>query len=168
MPKFILVTVLAGLSALVLGMAPAAAHAALVDSDPADGATVSAAPRTVSLTFNESVGSGAVAVTAPDGTLVRTSDVRVVDTTLTADLAESDQRGRYTVAYRAVSGDGHAITGELTFTTTSGRDVKPAPHAPASEESWLDQYGNYLVLGLAAAGVAIALMLAPLRREKKP
>ncbi len=167
MPKLIIVTVLAALSALALGTVPAAAHAALVDSDPADGATVNTAPRTVSLTFNESVGSGSVAVTAPDGTRVRTSDVRAVDTTLTADLAESDQRGRYTVAYRAVSGDGHAITGELTFTTTSGRAVEQA--APQDdEESFAGRHRTYLLLGLGAAVGVIGLILAPLRRERRP
>lgn len=154
----------AALAILTVGSGPAAAHATLVGSDPADGSSLTTAPRAVSMTFSENVGSGFVAVTAPSGTRVKTSNVRTVDRVLTADVADSDERGRYTIAYRVVSADGHPVAGELTFTTTSGRDVKKAAAVP--EEAFVDRHRGHLVLGLAVAVLAVGLILAPLRRGR--
>ena len=46
---------LVALALVVLGAAPASAHAELIDTDPAEGAVVETAPDTVTLTFNEPV-----------------------------------------------------------------------------------------------------------------
>ena len=150
---------------LVAGMMPADGHAALVSTDPADGSQIATAPRMVELTFSEDVDSGFVAVTAPDGTKVTTGDPRIDGVRMSADLAESDQRGRYTVAYRIVSADGHPISGEFTFTTTSGQQVTQQ-EAP-SPQSFVDRHSTLLVVALALAMLAITLMLAPLKRRRR-
>jgi len=164
-PRFVVTPVVAVLTVLTLGSGPAAAHASLVGTDPADGSRIATAPGDVSLTFSENVGTGFVAVTAPNGAEVETSNVRTVDQVLTADLASSDQRGRYAVAYRVVSADGHPVSGEFTFTTTTGRTVEQV-HA-AHSESFARRHRTHLVVGLAIAVVAIGLILAPLRRDRK-
>jgi hypothetical protein len=97
---------------------------------------------------------------------VKTSNVRTLDRVLSADVATSDERGRYVVAYRIVSADGHPISGEITFTTTTGRMVDHA-HA-GDDDAFVDRHRGHLVLGLALAVLAIGLMLAPLRRRRDP
>ena len=154
----------AALILLVAGSGSATAHANLVETDPADGATLETAPSEVTLTFSENVGNGHVAVTAPSGKQVRTTNVRTVDHVLSGDVASSDERGRYTVAYRIVSSDGHPISGEFTFTTTTGRVVEQVD--AADEGSFVHRHRGHLVLGLAVAVLAIGLILAPLRRRR--
>lgn len=125
---------------------------------------MASAPRSISLTFSENVGSGFVAVTAPGGSSLTTSNVRTLDRDLTADVAASDERGRFTLAYRVVSADGHPVAGEVRFTTTAGREVKQV-EAP-EQESFVHRHQGHLALGLAAAVLAIGLILAPLRRGR--
>lgn len=162
MTRFVVAVAGAAMVVLMGGSVPAAAHASLVRTDPAAGATIATAPTEVSLTFTENVGSGYVTVTAPSGERVQTSSVRTVDGVLSAEVAPSRERGRYTVAYRVVSADGHPVSGEFTFTTTTGRDVKQR-NAP-TEEAFIHRHRGHLAIGLAAALLAIGLMLAPLRR----
>ena len=147
------------------GQLPADAHASLVSTDPADGSQVATAPRTVELTFSEDLDTGFVAVKAPDGSTVETSEPRLSGTRMSADLAESHQSGLYTVAYRVVSVDGHPVTGQFTFTATSGHEA--TPQKAASEESFFDRNRTPLIVGIVLAMVAIALMLAPLSRRRR-
>ena len=147
------------------GMLPAEGHASLVSSKPADGSQIAAAPATVELTFSEDVDSGFIGVTAPDGSTVKASEPRIDDATMSADLAASDQHGRYTMAYRIVSADGHPVSGEITFTTTSGQHVTQQ-EAP-TPESFADRHSTALIIGLVLAMLAIALMLAPLTRRRR-
>jgi methionine-rich copper-binding protein CopC len=149
---------------VLLAAAPASAHASLVRTSPADGSTVATAPRTVSLTFSENVGSAFVAVTAPDGSPVRTSRVRSVDEKVSASVASTDQRGTYTLAYRVVSADGHPISGTVAFTTTTGRTVTQADQ-PA-QGSFVHRHRSHLVVGILAGLVAVGLILAPLLRRR--
>jgi methionine-rich copper-binding protein CopC len=158
-----LVVLLVG-AVVLLAAAPASAHATLIRTDPADGSELATAPRTVSLTFSENVGSAFVAVTAPDGSPVHTSHVRSVDEKVTASVASTDQRGRYTLAYRVVSADGHPVSGTITFRTTTGRAVTQADQP--SDESFVHRHRSHLVIGILAGLVAIGLILAPLFRRR--
>jgi copper resistance protein C len=150
---------------LFTSQVPADAHASLVSTDPVDGSQVATPPQSVELTFSDDLDTGVVAVIAPDGSKVTTSEPRISGTRMTADVGESHQRGRYTVAYRVVSVDGHPVTGQFTFTATSGHQA--APQEASSEESFVDRHSTLLIVGLALAMVAIALMLAPLNRRRR-
>ncbi|MCV0415690.1 MAG: copper homeostasis periplasmic binding protein CopC [Brevundimonas sp.] len=110
----------AALSAVFLAAAPnlAEAHARLLSSNPAAGATV-AAPRSIALTFSERsvpAFSGLELVNAQGArTEVRTStsqDGKV----LTGALARPLSAGVYTLNWRIASGDGHRMTGSFSFT----------------------------------------------------
>ena len=149
---------------LLAGSGSATAHANLVSTDPADGSRIETAPSEVTLTFSENIGNGFVAVTAPSGARVKTSNVRSLDRVLSADVAASDERGTYTVAYRIVSSDGHPISGELSFTTTTGRHVAHAE--PSSDESFVHRHRRHLVFAAAVAVLGVGLILAPLRRRR--
>jgi methionine-rich copper-binding protein CopC len=147
-----------------IGAGPASAHAALVGSDPADGTSSATAPTTITFTFNENIAQPAyIAVQAPDGTQVEVTDVRAVDEAVTATVADVDQRGTYSASYRVVSSDGHPVTGTITYAVTTGRSVTQV-EAPA-EETFLHRHSSHLIWGVLAAVVAIALLLAPLRRR---
>ncbi|MET0467507.1 MAG: copper resistance CopC family protein [Aeromicrobium sp.] len=157
--------ILLGLVLLVSVAGPASAHAALVGSDPEDGSSLDAAPTTITLTFNENIAQPAyVAVAAPDGTQVEVTDIRAVDDTVTATVQDVDQRGRYSASYRVVSADGHPVTGTLRYDVTTGRSVTQVD-APAQDEGFLHRHSSHLFWGILAAVVAIALLLAPLRRR---
>ena len=161
MPRFLALACAAVLASLVLGSAPAYAHAALVSTDPGDGARVATAPRKVTLTFNENIASPAfVVVTAPDGTKVKTGKISILDHTVSTTVAASDMKGIYTMTYRVVSADSHPVEGSTTFTVTTGRAVKQV--APV-EESFTHRHRNHLIWGLGGAVVAIGLLLWPLR-----
>ncbi|GEA87608.1 copper resistance CopC family protein [Cellulomonas cellasea] len=131
-----LAAVLAGLALAVLGAGPAAAHSALVSSDPADGSTPATVPAQVTLTFNEpAVALGTVVeVRAPDGRVVSSGDAVLADAGVTQALSGDLPAGTYSVLWRVTSADGHPIEGQLTFTAqgpaTAG-DV-PAASDPAT------------------------------------
>ncbi|MHA6761726.1 copper resistance protein CopC [Streptacidiphilus sp. PAMC 29251] len=126
-----LLVLLAALLGLMLaGATAASAHAALLSSDPKQGAVVQTAPTAVTLHFSEQVTleSDAMRVFDPSGKRVDSgasghagSDDSTARVALVPGLAE----GTYTVAWRAVSADTHPVSGAFTFsyghasTTTS-------------------------------------------------
>jgi methionine-rich copper-binding protein CopC len=158
--------ILLGLAVLLAGAGPASAHAALIGSDPGDGSSLAATPTSITLTFNENVGNGQLAVQAPDGSAVKVIGTRTVDNALSATIPDVDQKGTYSASYRVVSADGHPVTGTLTYAVTVGRAVTQVD-AP-EEETFIHRHSSHLFWGVLAAIVAIALLLAPLRRRHDP
>jgi methionine-rich copper-binding protein CopC len=166
-PDVFLRGALAGLVILLVGAGPAAAHASLLRSDPADGSSRRSEPTAITLTFNENVATPAyVVVTAPNGAKVAVGKVHAVDRDVTAGVTPAGQRGTYTVAYRVVSADGHPIEDTIRYRVTSGRVVKQVE--PPDRSDFLTRHGDHLFWGILAAGAAIALLFAPLRRRDDP
>ena len=163
----VLVTACAAVCAcLILGAAPVSAHAALIGTDPSDGARLDKAPTTVTLEFSEDVATPAyVVITAPDGSRVKTGSVNVLDKTVTATMAPVDIKGTYSMSYRVVSADGHPVEGSTTFDLTIGRTVTEV--APAEQQSFAHRHQGHLLWGLAGAVVVIGLLLWPLRRKRE-
>jgi copper resistance protein C len=125
------VSLLCGL-ALVLGSAPASAHALLEKTDPADGATLDAAPTTVSLTFNENIPAefSTLTVIGPDGAAYQTGAVTAANGTISIGVLPLGAAGRYQIGYRIVSDDGHPVSGSVAFTMSTagtGKGTAPAP-----------------------------------------
>jgi methionine-rich copper-binding protein CopC len=164
MAKFLAAAVGAALVSLVLGSAPASAHAALVSTDPADGARLDAAPTIVRLEFSESIATPAyVVITAPDGTRVKTGKAIALDKTVTATVNPVDMKGRYSMSYRVVSADSHTVGGTTKFEVTTGRTVTQVP--PAQKESFTHRHNSHLWWGALGALVAVGLLLWPLRSK---
>lgn len=112
--------------AVVLAPSPASAHASLIASTPAQGDRLGALPSQVTFEFDQEMAAPAyVIVTAPDGTSVAAGEPEV-DGTIVRQRLRDGQAGTYTMAYRAVSKDGHPLTGQISFT------VGPAGEAPAA------------------------------------
>jgi methionine-rich copper-binding protein CopC len=114
---------LAGLigSAALLATSPAWAHTSLVSSNPAANATVSAAPKTITLTFSAKVApafSKFELVMPEHGGMkvpVKTTvsqDGKSIVGTVSAPLA----KGGYKIAWTVASADGHKMNGEVPFT----------------------------------------------------
>ncbi|NIJ14456.1 hypothetical protein FHU38_004857 [Saccharomonospora amisosensis] len=123
----------------LLGIAgQAAAHNALVSSDPADGDRLDTAPAVVTLTFDQPVQDADVnqlAVTGPDGEQWATGEVRVARNVVTAPLRPLGPAGEYIIGFRILSADGHPVSEEIRFTlTTPGAAAPSAPDTSMTAE----------------------------------
>lgn len=156
-------SLLAGLVAAALLLAyaaPAAAHANLLRVTPGDGDTVDTAPTTVTLTFDERMRAPAVVVvTAADGRRVNTGRAVVLDNTTTTRVRVSEP-GRYTVAYRVVSADGHPVTGQTTFGFRAAAGPPGSEASAAVAHAHHPAESNGLSDGRIAGGVAGAAVIA--------
>jgi methionine-rich copper-binding protein CopC len=110
---------LAGASALLV-TSPAWAHAHLVSSNPAANATVAAAPKAITLTFNEKL---VPAFSKFELTMPEMSGMKMgVTTALSADgksivgtTSAALPKGAYKIVWTAASTDGHKMNGEVAF-----------------------------------------------------
>ena len=161
------------LTATALSIAPAAAHATLQSSNPAENSVLDAAPDEVTLTFNQSVQSNfaTVTVVGSDGMNWAASDPVIDGSTVTVDLDGLGSGGGYTIGYRVVSADGHPITGSIPFQVTSSSPTSTAPAAPATTETTptaVEETDNGFPLwpiGAAVAVVGAAGVLFALRKR---
>jgi copper transport protein len=158
----------AGTLALLVGAAPASAHAYLQTSDPGPRAVVGALPAALQLRFDEDVVPrfARVAVIAPDGQDLAGAPI-VTGPVVTVALG-SGARGSYTVRWSMVaSDDGHLTEGAFSF------GVRASPLAPAPAHgvgipvapqvlAWLQFMCVVLSGGLLTAR---ALLWAPTRRR---
>jgi methionine-rich copper-binding protein CopC len=113
------------LALLLLGVVlapPGSAHSRLVSSNPTDGAVLAQSPADVSLTFDEQLidGMNTISINDETGTMVVSGPVQLTGTVMTLPLVAPLAPGTYQAAYRAVSADGHAVMGALTFTVATG------------------------------------------------
>jgi hypothetical protein len=125
---------LAVLSSLATALA-ASAHAALRSMTPAAGSTVTTPPTEVVLTFNEAISTSfaTVTVTDDDGRPVSRGRPAVSGRTVTQALEEIGP-GRYTVAFRVVSEDGHPVSQKLSFAVALPSPTVTTPSATSASE----------------------------------
>ena len=111
--------VAAGAAAALLAASPAFAHAELVSSTPAVGATLGASPKTITLTFNERIVPAfskfeltmpAHGMKIPVDTAVSKDGKKIVGT-----VRSRLMKGAYKVVWTAAGPDGHKMTGEVAF-----------------------------------------------------
>jgi methionine-rich copper-binding protein CopC len=107
------------LSSLVMATG-ADAHAALKSISPDNGSSLATTPTRVVLTFDEPVSTSfaTVTVTGPQGGVSQGRAV-VDGATVTQALAPDLPNGRYTVAFRVVSDDGHPVSDKTSFTVAA-------------------------------------------------
>lgn len=127
-----LVAVTLALTATGLIAGPASAHAQLVSTDPADGATISAPPATVTLTFDEALlaDTETISINDENGNVVASQQATPEGSTVSVPWPAELTTGTFQVAYRVVSGDGHPVTGAFTFTI--GGDASAAASSGAA------------------------------------
>jgi len=126
--RVIVAVVLSGLG-LVAAAAPAAAHAELVASTPAEGAELAAAPRQVQLTFNEPVRlqPDPVTVSGPGGVSWAVGQATVAGAVVTVLVEPAGPAGPYTLTFRVISVDGDPTSGTVRFALTAPVATTTAP-----------------------------------------
>ncbi|RXZ38840.1 copper resistance protein CopC [Oxalobacteraceae bacterium CAVE-383] len=102
---------------LQLAAGGAFAHASLLDTAPADGAMLRAAPAGVTLHFNEPVAPLVFKLALPDGSVQPLTQVAAIDDGLKLSLPDTGAGadGTYLLSWRVVSADGHPVGGSLTY-----------------------------------------------------
>ncbi|GJF29339.1 transport integral membrane protein [Kitasatospora sp. NE20-6] len=159
-----LLAVLAAAAAVLLGGAgTAAAHAALVATDPAQGAVTATAPAAVTLTFSEGVSltTDSVRVLDPAGQQVDNGDAAHADgkdATARVTLRTGLGNGTYTVAWRAVSEDSHPVGGAFTFSIGAPSDTTvPASAVQGAEPDAVvaAAYGTARTIAYAAFALLV-------------
>ncbi|MBS45717.1 MAG: copper resistance protein CopC [Nocardioides sp.] len=148
--------------------APAAAHASLLGSDPADGTVLPVAPEQVTFSFNEPVS------VLPDGVQVFDARGVPVESAATArgaelvvDLPGEVPEGTLVVVWRIVSEDTHPVAGSLSFSVGAPSAEVQVP--PVAVETSTDpplllgpaRWLGYLGLLLSGGLVVAVLLLLP-------
>lgn len=140
-----LLALLALIGLVLLGNAgSAAAHNALIGSDPPDGGSLSTGPARVSLTFNLPVQSGfsTVTVTGPDNTQWQAGPPTENGAVVSAPVRPLGPAGQYTVAYQVLSADGHPVRGAVRFTLTNPGPGSAAESTPTATPSTANRAGD--------------------------
>jgi copper transport protein len=147
-----LLLLLAVWTGVALWAAPAAAHAVLTGTEPADRAILSAAPEAVLLHFNEPVSPVSVQLLDAAGGRVETR-ATVSDSTLRIALPPGLASGAYIASWRVTSADSHPVAGSLVFAIGAAPASWAA--APAAEDDTMP-----LLLALARALLSATLLFA--------
>lgn len=159
---------------MVVPASPAAAHNALVGSDPMADAVIAEAPKTITLTFNEDVQdfNPLVAVTVGEATPIEITP-NVAGPVVTASLSRLDipatngEPVLWRIGYRVVSADGHPVSGIVNFSVGDGQAAQPSS-TPVADTVESDGPRTGLIIGIAAGGViAVALAILWWRRDQR-
>ena len=123
------------LAALLALGAPAQAHDTLLESDPADGATLETSPEAITLTFSADIldVSPLVRITDENGEQLAEITPSIDGPVATATLEEPLPAGTSTVQWRVVSSDGHPIEGTFGVTVEQDAAAEETTEAPAEE-----------------------------------
>src|SRR5581483_629186 len=150
--------------------AAAWANSRLEHTNRADGAVLRTPLAEVTLTFNERVHGNftTVVVTGPGNLSYSQGHVQVIDDVVHQKVYQL-RSGAYTVAWRAISADGHPVQGRFAFIMSLPPGQEPTTGPPAATTTagtrggphwWL--WGTAAVVVLAALA---ALVLLPRRRR---
>jgi copper transport protein len=159
------------LSAFLAGQA--LAHAALVASDPADGAVLAKAPTELSLTFDEPVSPLILKLVEPDGSTVSLGEPRLDGNRVVLAAPSSLGTGSYVLSWRVISEDGHPVGGAVVFSIgmPSGGAAAEATEAidwPLRGAIWFCRVLIYIGLFAGAGGAFFLTWFAggarPMRR----
>lgn len=146
----------------------ALAHAALIATDPADGAVLTQSPSKFSITFSEPVSPLVLTLVRPDGSQLPLTSFRLNDQTVEIDSPETLKSGTHVLSWRVVSVDGHPVGGSALFS------IGAPSAAPVVGQSvdwtlrtaiWLGKLFLYAGLFLGIGGAFTFAWLAENRRR---
>ncbi|MBX6383447.1 MAG: copper resistance protein CopC [Microbispora sp.] len=161
---------------------PAQAHTSLKSSDPQKNAQVKTLEK-VTLEFADSVQFPVVVVRGEDGKRYEKGAPVVDGPKVTEAVAGPVPPGRYTIAWRVVSPDGHPLEGEIPFTVVGDQSLgtatsaaapdgaasapaaaaAPAPQAEDAGQTGVPGWTWAVIFGIAGVGIGLFLSL-----RKKP
>ena len=151
--------------ALAFHPSDALAHAALLQSEPADGTVIDAAPKTFRLTFNEAVSPLVLRLLTPAGTTMALQGAVIVDQALTIPVPEGLGTGTHVLSWRVVSEDGHPVGGAVLFSIGASIEGTP-PEAQDLGDGrvrsaiWAAKLALYLGLFVGVGGVFFGIWIA--------
>lgn len=161
---------------LGLGVAPAFAHDAVIESSPAAGETVAEFPKEISLTFSgvpkDQFNSFAVSEVGEDGKpekLFDTDEPELDGQTFTIPVPDDVEAGAgdYVIGYNITSSDGHATPGSVEFSVAGEGEEAHAPEAAADEDEGVPTAAIVgIVIGVIAAIAVAAAIVVFARRNK--
>jgi methionine-rich copper-binding protein CopC len=125
---------LAGLAVAAFAT-PASAHNVLISTSPKAGSSVTTGPAKVTFTFDAPIqhGDDTIVVIGPNGThWEKTSVATVLGDSVSTTVGTLGPAGVYTASYHIISADGHAVTGDMTFTLSKAGSGQPIAAATAS------------------------------------
>lgn len=130
--------------ALLFGIAPASAHNRLIATVPAENSTISSAPDSFSVTFDQPVEDGftELVVIGPGNTHWEGGPPRIEGNTVRAALRHLGPAGRYTIEYHIVSADGHPVEGSASFTLSKAGSGTPAPEGSIAADGSIVSGGS--------------------------
>lgn len=103
-------------------------HSTLVTSIPKASATLTTAPTSITLNFNEDILEikgkqiSTVSLASVSGKVIALKKPQITANRLTARIpSPALKSGKYQISYRVVSADGHVITGGYTFTVAQSK-----------------------------------------------
>ena len=181
------ITLLAALAALfsLLLASPAAAHAELVDTTPANGAKLTRPPTEIQMTFTESVNLVDDGIRLVDhvGAAVPTPEPTVDGQTITWPMPADLPEGPYVVTWRVVSADGHPISGAFSFGVGTAASALPGSSTGAATADTASgtvaartaapwpvvavRIAGYVAFALFAGVAAFVLLCAPETRKDR-
>ena len=156
------------LAAIVLLAAIAApgqafAHAALVTTEPTDGAVLAQSPAQFSLTFSEPVSPLMLTLVRPDGTPVPLTSFRLNGQTLDIDNPQRLGSGTHVLSWRVISADGHPVGGSVLFSIgapSAAPAVSEAVDRGLRSAIWIGKVFLYVGLFLGVGGAFAIAWLA--------
>ncbi|MCR4376028.1 MAG: copper resistance protein CopC [Acidobacteria bacterium] len=112
---------------LLTGLTLSAFHFRVEKTMPAEGATITVAPKQIQIWFSEAptMVVSSITVTGPSGkvelgNLAPGRNGDGPDNSVVADVKGALSPGKYTVSWRASGRDGHMLTGTFEFTLKTG------------------------------------------------
>ena len=115
-------TLFGALATVAIGLTPAAAHTNLITQTPEANSQIASWPAQITLEFDEQLQNlgnekaNFLVVNNAAGDQVSENDETLVGNTITVTLLPNQVQGPVLVYYRVLSGDGHPVEGEYTFT----------------------------------------------------
>lgn len=157
----------------------ASAHASVISSSPASGEHLDKPPASIQVQFNEPVERAFLSLTVlgPSGERVDLGDARLDETRsdlLTAGLKAGLPDGAYTVNWKAVSSDGHPVSGTFTFLVGDAGANKAVPAIDPQASAWpgsglvIFRFLWYAGMTLLSGILVFHLFLLPVELRRTP
>ncbi|WP_292094259.1 copper resistance protein CopC, partial [Mesorhizobium sp.] len=151
------------LLAAIAAPSQAFAHAALVTTDPEDGAVLAQSSAQFSLTFSEPVSPLVLTLVQPDGTPVPLTSFRLSGQTVEIDNPQRLGSGTHVLSWRVISADGHPVGGSVLF-SIGAPSVAPAVSEVVDRglrsAIWIGKIFLYVGLFLGVGGAFAIAWLA--------